>query len=827
MADRHYSGARTPRATYRFQFNEHFRLKDALGLVPYLHELGISHVYASPLFKAFPHSLHGYDVCDFQQLNPEIGAEDDLEKLVAALRRHDMGLILDIVPNHMGIGGPENIRWWDVLKNGRSSRFSQCFDIDWQPSGRHLRGKVLVPVLGDEYEHILRNHELQLQVEQNTFMLRYHEHRFPLAPASEARLPKKPELVQKFNANLDRLDSLIKQQNYLLACFTDGDRELNYRRFFAVSSLAALRVEDEKIFNEVHALVRQWYEKGWIDGLRVDHPDGLRDPEQYLQRLRVLAPDAWIVVEKVLKPGESLPDTWRVAGTTGYDFLNQADGIFIDAEGERSVSDVYTGFTGETGDYATLVREKKRDALKTLLAAEIQRLVGLLSGLADFHFGDGHFTQQGLAEALTEVVVCFPVYRSYLAPDRGAISSSDVASVEFAVHLSCKNRPELPPDIFAFIRDLLLKPQLTSEARDFVYRFQQLTGPAMAKGEEDTAFYCFNRLISLNEVGGDPGRFGVRVEAFQAFCQSLVQDWPDTMLSTSTHDTKRSEDVRARLALLSEIPDEWGCVVRRWSAMNERHRGEEWPDRNAEYLFYQSVVGAWPVSLDRMLAFMEKAVREAKQHTTWTEPNGAYEAALRNFITDTLRNSQFTAEVDQFVACLADAGYVNSLGQMLVKLTAPGVPDIYQGCELWNFTLVDPDNRRPVDFKLRHRLLAQAATIHSVAAWNHRNEGLPKLWMLRRVLNLRARRADLFAGSVQFLPAHGVKAEHVVAFTSGEHLMTILPRFILKLKNDWAGTRLTLPCGNWYNQFTGDVFSGTVNVETIFQAFPVALFTRN
>jgi (1->4)-alpha-D-glucan 1-alpha-D-glucosylmutase len=826
MGERLFSSSRIPRATYRLQFNEYFRLQDASALVPYLHELGISHVYASPLFKACAHSSHGYDVCDFSQLNPEIGTEIDLEKLVAALRAHDMGLVLDIVPNHMGICGPDNIWWWDVLKKGRSSRFADYFDIDWQPSNPDVRGKILVPVLGDEYERILMNHELQIGVESHALTLRYHDHLFPLSPDSETGLPREAVEIQKFNSDLERLDGLINQQHYRLACFLEGDRELNYRRFFAISSLAALRVEDEKVFNEVHALVRRWYERGWVDGLRVDHPDGLRDPERYLERLRLLAPNAWIVVEKILKPEEWLPNSWPVDGTTGYDFLNRAGGVFIDSKGEKALSELYGAFAGESASYPSVVYTKKRDILRTLLAAEIQRLAVLLGGLVAFEEGGGYFTRLHLAEALTEVIACFPVYRSYLAPDRGASNTTDVAHIEFAVHLGCEKRPELPPEIFAWIRGLLINPPANKTARDFVYRFQQLTGPAMAKGEEDTAFYCFHRLISLNEVGGDPAVFGVTKEVLQAFCQHLHQYWPGSLLSTSTHDTKRSEDVRARLALLSEIPGLWRQKVQGWSAMNERRRCGEWPDRNTEYLFYQTIVGAWPLARDRVLAFMEKAVREAKVHTNWTKPNQAYEAALRRFVSEACHDPDFIAEVEQFVAVLADAGQINSLGQMLIKLTTPGVPDIYQGCDLWNFALVDPDNRRPVDYQERHRILGQARTITAEEAWRQRKSGLPKLWTLRRVLNVRARRPDWFEGPVQMLEANGAKADHLVALMSGKHLISILPRFLLKLNNDWADTSLTLPRGIWHNEFTEEELSGTLNAETLFQRFPVALLTR-
>ncbi len=406
-----------PRATYRLQFNRYFRLADALRLVPYLHDLGISHLYASPLFKATPHSLHGYDVCDFNQLNPELGTEAELEKLVTALHQRKMGLVLDIVPNHMGITSPENLWWWDVLTSGKKSRFASHFDIDWKSSDNDLLGKVLVPILGDHYETVLNKGEFKLLFENGKFALGYHEHRFPLAPKTTGRLPTAAAL-KKLNSDFVALDRLIRQQNYRLAFHEHGDSKLNYRRFFAVSSLAAVCVEDEKVFEATHALLRRWLEKGMLDGLRVDHPDGLRDPAKYLQCLREMAPAAWIVVEKILEPGESLPESWPVQGTTGYDFLNQLNGLFIDTAAERAFTGLYVSFAGETADYTLLLTEKKRAVLKTLLAAELNRLTRLLAAIAARNAAVKGFSLAELQEALAEVIACFPVYRSYVAGER-------------------------------------------------------------------------------------------------------------------------------------------------------------------------------------------------------------------------------------------------------------------------------------------------------------------------------------------------------------------------------------------------------------------------
>ena len=814
-----------PRATYRLQFNGQFRLADALALVPYLDELGISHIYASPLLKASPHSAHGYDVCDFGRLNPEIGTEADLKKLAHALHRRKMGLVLDIVPNHMGVSSPENRWWWDVLTHGENSRFAKHFDIDWRSSDPNLCGKVLVPVLGDEYETLLSRGEFRLLREKGRFVLGYHEHRFPLAPQTVARVPKDPAGLTKFNSDISALDQLVRRQHYLLAFHIHGDARLNYRRFFAVSSLAAVRVEDPPVFDAVHARVRKWIENGWLDSVRVDHPDGLRDPEKYLQRLRSIAPDLWIVVEKILEPGEMLPETWPVQGTTGYDFLNQVNGLFVDAAAEAPFTDFYAEFTGETVDYPALVREKKHAVLKTLLAAELNRLAGLLASAAAAVGAPGNFSIAELRDALAETIVCFPVYRSYFSGKKTP-PAADLEVVKAAVHLACGLRPDLPAEIFACIHELLLKPSRAVVVRNFVARFQQLTGPVMAKSVEDTAFYCFNRFVSLNEVGGDPKTFGVEEPAVHRFLTQQHARWPASQLATSTHDTKRGEDVRARLNLLSEIPETWKETVRRWSTLNARHRQNDLPDRNAEYFFYQTLVGSWPISEERAQAYMEKAALEAKRYTTWTARNAPYEKALRHFISGILHDPQFTADLEHFVGTLRNAAAINSLAQTLIKLTAPGVPDIYQGCELWDLSLVDPDNRRPVDFELRRNLLAAARAMTALTAWEQRDTGVCKLWLIRKTLALRRHFSDLAVDDFQPLWAFGAKRHHVFAFSRAGKIIVLVPRFVLKLNHEWAGTTVVLPEGLWGNEFTGENLRGEILMEEVFRAFPVALLRR-
>jgi (1->4)-alpha-D-glucan 1-alpha-D-glucosylmutase len=814
-----------PRATYRLQFNEHFRLADSLVLVSYLQELGVSHIYASPIFKAAPHSMHGYDICDFTQINPEIGTEAELKELANALHEKGMGIILDIVPNHMGIASPENPWWWDVLTNGKKSNSADYFDIDWESSEKNLRGKVLVPVLSGEYQTILNKGEFQLVHENEKLLLRYHEHRFPLASKTISNLSTTESSLKNFNADFSALDKLIQDQNYVLESCTRGDARLNYRRFFAVNSLAAVCVSDEKVFNATHVLPRRWIERGWLDGLRVDHPDGLRDPQKYLERLRDIALNAWIVVEKVLEPEELLPANWPVQGTTGYDFLNQLNGLFIEPSAEKYLSDFYAEFTGETTDYATLVRNTKRDMLNNLFVAEFKRLANLLAKVATRRAKGRDFSREHLNDALGEIIVHFPVYRSYIS-EMHCASDEDIATVEAAIHLASETRKDLPPEIFAFIHALLLTPQLSAAARDFIARFQQLTGPVMAKGVEDTAFYCFNRFISLNEVGSDPKLFGVSLESFHKFCQQRQSDWPYSQLTTSTHDTKRSEDVRSRLNVLSEIPEVWAQTVRSWSKMNECHRHNNLPDRNIEYFFCQTLVSAWPISEERVQSYMEKSAHESKQHTTWTNRNEPYENALKNFISESMRDPQFITSLEHFVGTLATAAAVNSLAQTLIKLTAPGVPDIYQGCELLSFSLVDPDNRHPVDWELRRQFIVEAESLSIEKVWQRRAHDLPKLWLIKKTLKLRKNFSDFSNFNYNPIFVTGAKADHIVAFARGESVITIVPRFLLKLNNDWQGTLLKLPEGNWHNEFTGDVFSGAIAVEDLFCKFPVALLVK-
>jgi (1->4)-alpha-D-glucan 1-alpha-D-glucosylmutase len=831
---------RIPRATYRFQFNERFRLRDALALVPGLNELGISHIYASPLFKACPHSTHGYDVCDYNELNPEIGMETDLAELAAALREHGMGLVLDIVPNHMGIGVPENRWWWDVLTWGQSSPYAEYFDIDWESPDPDLRDKVLAPVLSDGYERELERGAFAIADHAGELVLCYGDHLFPLTPSSLpeplAEIRRQPEAadgaaeaLRQLNADTAGLDAIIRRQHYRLACWHEGAGRLNYRRFFNVNTLAGLRMEDKGVFFDSHALLCAWLKQGWVDGLRVDHPDGLRDPGQYLRRLHGLAPGAWIVVEKILSSQESLPAAWPVAGSTGYDFMNRVNGLFVDPRGERPLFDFYAEFTGKTSEFATVRHEKKCLVLKEMFVPEVERLCEMLSQIAATHVRFRNRGKEELRDAMIELAASLPVYRTYVRDQEGAVGKADVAWIERAEAAARQRRPDIDPELFGFLRDLLLVRLRGQREAEFVARFQQLTGAATAKGVEDTAFYCFNRLMSLNEVGGDPGRFGLEPDAFHDFCRCQHAHWPNSMLGTTTHDTKRSEDVRARLNLLSEIPERWREAVLRWSAMNTRHRRNEWPDRDIEYLLYQTLVGAWPLPLERALAYMEKAAREARQHTSWAQRIPAYDAALMRFVTAVMDDPEFQGDLQHFVEPLLEAGQVNSLAQTLIKLTAPGVPDFYQGCDLWDLSLVDPDNRRPVDFQLRTRLLQEMRTLNAEETWQRRDTGLPKMWLIRQALTLRRNRPGLFDGSSRHetLPVHGVKANHAFVFFRTGGVITVAPRLVLGLAGDWVDTSVEIPRGNWRNELTGeDVAAGPAYVAALLRKFPVALLAR-
>ncbi len=633
--------------------------------------------------------------------------------------------------------------------------------------------------------------------------------------------------VSRVNHDVEALDALIDQQNYRLALWRTASRDLGYRRFFDIKDLAGLRIEEMEVFQSTHELPFSWVRKGWVQGLRIDHPDGLRNPQEYFHRLRDTCPTAWIVAEKILETDEKLPRDWPIDGTTGYEFLNLVNGLFIDPNGEMPLTYVYEDVTGEQTDFGVLARICKRLVVTELLGSELNRLTSLFVNICESHRRHRDYTRHELREALCETAVCFPVYRSYVATARNAVSREDEIYITQAVEDAMKERPDLDPVLFRFLKDMLLLRINGTLESELAMRFQQLTSPAMAKGVEDTAFYRFNRLTALNEVGGNPGCFGVNIEKFHDACIEAQDKHPLAMLASTTHDTKRSEDVRARLALLSEIPDLWNNVVCRWIENNERHNRREIPDRNTEYLFYQTLVGAWPITTERMAAYMEKAVREAKVHTSWTRQNDIYERDLREFVIAVMNDDDFRKDLENFVAPLVTPGRINSLAQTLIKLTAPGVPDIYQGTEIWNLSLVDPDNRREVDFTIRRNLLDELNHLSVEDIQARSEEGLPKLWIIRQTLHLRRRKPALFGPHSTYLPLHarGAEAEHIVAFARGDGLMTVVPRLTMHLDGQWADTILDVPSGYWHNILTGDEFEGgKIRIKDIFSRFPVGLF---
>jgi (1->4)-alpha-D-glucan 1-alpha-D-glucosylmutase len=900
-----------PGATYRVQLRPGFGFAEAAAIAGYLADLGVSHLYSSPYLQAAPGSTHGYDVIDHSRVNEELGGAAGHARLGEALNAHGLGQVLDVVPNHMAIDpeGSEarNSWWWDVLENGPASRWARTFDVDWDPPQSRLRNTVLLPILGDHYGRILEDGELRLVRCGGKFEIHYHEHRMPVAPRSLdlllgaaaercgspdlafiadacgalplatatdrasslrrhrdkevlagqlARLAgERPEVasavdavVAEINADPDLLHDLLERQNYRPAFWRTAGRELDYRRFFDVHTLVGLRTEDERVFAETHALILDLLRSGTLDGLRIDHPDGLRDPKQYFERLRAATPEAWIVAEKILEPGEPLCADWPVDGTTGYDFLNLVGGLFVDPAGEGPLSALCAELTGQSLDWPALVYEKKCFVLRELLASDVNRLAEVFLQVCERHRRFRDFTRFELREALAEAAACFPVYRTYVQPAAGTVSATDARFIEEAVDTARGRRPDLSGDLFDFFRDLLLLRVRGIEGgpeEELVMRFQQLTGPVMAKGVEDTAFYNFHRLVSLNEVGGDPGRFGVAPEDFHRACAAAQERWPRTMTATSTHDTKRSEDVRLRLHLLSEIPERWGEAVRRWREHNAQFLGGnrtdrsdptdpsdrfEHPDRNTEYLLYQTLVGAWPLETERAVAYMEKAAREAKAFTSWTRVDADWEEALRGFIERVTGDEEFLADLAAFVAPLVEPGRISSLAQTLIRCTAPGVPDTYQGSEIWDLSLVDPDNRRPVDYALRRRLLddlGAGMTPEEILA--RMDEGLPKLWVLQRALTLRRRLPAAFGpeGEYQPLQAEGERAGHAVAFVRGGAVVTVAPRLVLTLGGAWGDTALDLPAGRWRNELSGEtVEGGAVRLAALLARFPVALLTR-
>jgi (1->4)-alpha-D-glucan 1-alpha-D-glucosylmutase len=918
-----------PRATYRLQFHEGFRFSDAAALAPYLARLGISHVYASPYLKARPGSSHGYDIVDHGRLNPKLGSEVDFRAMVAAFRESGLGQLLDFVPNHMGVGGADNPWWLDVLEWGPDSDYAGWFDIDWDPDRRYLHNKLLVPFLGDQYGAVLEDgqFELRFDPEGGGFAVwAYGTHKLPICPLNYERVlgHDHPELerlgdafsglpnwrprvharardlqaelatlvrerddvraaveaaVAQLNGKPGRLetwrtlDALIQDQHWRAAHFRVAADDINYRRFFNINELAGLRMELPELFDHAHRFVFSLLEDGTLDGLRIDHVDGLLDPKGYLQRLREAAPRPfYLVVEKILSRHEALREDWPVEGTTGYEFANLVLGLLVDPAGEEGFSRIYAEFIRGVEPFAETVRDCKIRIMLNEMASELNTLARDAARVARQNPRTADFTRNILQRALKEIVACFPVYRTYVD---GAVlpTEADRRDIDWAIAQARRNETDLDPSVFDFLHRLLTS-DLVAEPRSgfsrhsvvrFAMRVQQYSGPVMAKGLEDTAFYRYNRFVALNEVGGHPDHFGVSLSAFHKANAQRATRWPHAMLGTSTHDTKRGEDTRARLAVLSEIPEEWARQVQTWSRILRARRGDVEgtapPDRNDEYLFYQLLLGAWPAELTgtgtpdtealrgfagRMEGAMVKSMREAKRHTTWAAPNTAYEEGMLGFLREALDPARSAAFLDAFLPFqeqVARLGFRNSLVQTALKLTLPGMPDIYQGCELWDLSLVDPDNRRPVDYELRRRVLEEvgaamaqdrrAAMPSMLENWR---DGRAKLALTANLLAYRQERPALFnEGGYEPLAATGEKADQLCAFlrSHGEdRLLVVTSRFPARLETNrgWGDTAIPITqaggVAGWRDLLTGRRFGsgdGLLMGEDTLADSPVSL----
>ena len=790
-------GKPVPVSTYRVQLrpaaDNHpgFGFDDAAAAAPYLAQLGVTHLYCSPYLQAAPGSPHGYDVVDHSRLNSELGGQDAFDRMVAACRDVGLGIILDVVPNHMAVSEPEsqNAQWWSVLREGQQSPHADWFDIDWDSAANP--GKVLVPVLGSVLEDVVG--ELTIADDR----IHYYDHVVPIAPGT---------LVPG-----DVLATLDKQ-HYRLCHWKVAGTELNYRRFFDVTTLAGVRVEVPSVFDDTHRIIVEQVRDGILDGLRIDHPDGLADPGGYLERLAEQTGDAWVVVEKILEPGERLPDDWACAGTTGYDALNRILGLFVDPAGEAPLTEHWQRVTDETSSYDEVVAITKRLILSDVLAAEVNRLTDVAVRAT------GYEDRAGLREGLVELLASFGVYRAYLAPT-GPADEVAREHVEQAVAAAVAAKPGRKDEIALVARLALAEGPGGAAAEEFVTRFQQTCGPVMAKGVEDTAFYRYFRLSGLNEVGGDPTRFGVPAAEFHAACVEASARWPVTMTTLSTHDTKRSEDVRARLVLLSQDPGTWTEAVTRWSGLAERHGTL---DGATEQLIWQTLVGAWPLTEDRLLAYLEKATREAKASTSWLAPVPSYDDAVVAFARAVLADEEITSDIAAFVKRLAPAWRVTALAQKLVQLTMPGVADTYQGTELFDLSLVDPDNRRPVDFGDRRRLLE---AVDSPGAPVVDDSGAAKLHVVARTLRLRREHPDVFLSAGSYTPVDA--GDRALAFARAGRVLTVVPlRASSTCADGWGDDAVALPEGGWRNVLTdARVTSG--RLAELLADFPVALLVRD
>jgi (1->4)-alpha-D-glucan 1-alpha-D-glucosylmutase len=793
-----------PVSTYRLQLQPGFGFADAAASAGYLAELGVSHVYLSPILQATPGSRHGYDVVDHSRISADLGGETAFRDMVRRFRTAGLGVIVDIVPNHMAIPVPESLNrpLWSVLRDGPDSEFASWFDVDWTAED----GRLLLPVLGGPLDGCLDDLTVARQPtgpgSSAEPVLRYFDHVFPLRPDT-GTLP---------------LPDLLAEQYYRLADWRLAAAELNWRRFFDISSLIAVRVEDPDVFEATHALILGLVAEGLIDGLRVDHPDGLADPRGYLARLAERTGGLWVCTEKILSGDERLPAGWRCAGTTGYDSLAAVGGLFLDPAGAQPLATGYAEFTGGPARFAGVAEAAKRAEAEQALAAEVARLARLVSQTAPPALA-GYAERSGqpgadLTAVLTELLTAMPVYRAYVVPGEPAPPES-AAILDQAAAAARERLPAHLHPLLAAVAGLA-----QTGPAPFVTLFQQVCGPVMAKGVEDTAFYRWSRLAALNEVGGDPDRFGCEPAEFHRFAARLAQDWPGTLTTLSTHDTKRQEDVRARLAVLAEIPQAWLAGVTRWHDRALARSNGLAPDPDTEYLMWQTLAGAWPLDRERLTAYLVKAMREAKTRTSWTDPDAEYEAMVLSLAEQVLDDDELTSQVAGFAAALGEDARANSLGMKLVQLTMPGVPDTYQGCELAGLALVDPDNRRPADFTQARELLAAQYAGRPAASLD-----AEKLLITTTALRLRRTHPDWFAAGYQPLAAEGPAAGHAVAFARGQ-AVTVATRQPagLRRRGGWAGTVLPLPAGTYQDLLSGATHTGPRPLlATLTERHPVAL----
>jgi (1->4)-alpha-D-glucan 1-alpha-D-glucosylmutase len=949
---------RIPIATYRLQFNKNFTFNDASKILGYLRELGISEIYASPILTSRRGSGHGYDVTNPNHLDPDLGTEKDFDSFLSELAKHGMGLLLDIVPNHMAASS-ENPWWMDVLENGPDSAFSSYFDINWHPPSHNLDNKILLPILGRPFGEALDSGEFKLSFRNGKFQIEYFDSSFPLAPRTyravlahrigrlsnvldensaayqeyqgivaalsaisdrdttpiEAASDKRvrfesirerlrqlaadskevtrfiDENLAEFNgqegdpSSFSNLQRLLGEQYYVLVYWQNVNETINYRRFFTITDLVGMRVEDSLVFDATHSLILRLVSRGAVVGLRIDHIDGLRDPLAYLKRLqeRLAAEDvagsngeAYILVEKILARLEGLPPDWPVAGTTGYDYLNFANRILVNPTGAKAIERIYSDFIGRKMKFNDVLYQKKKLVMGTILGVEMRSLGRQLGELAAQARYARDLPRHELSEALIETTACFAVYRTYI---RNLDLPAEATKVlEEALAQARQRKLALNPQCFDFLRDVLLLqnpahdlPEHREARLSFVLRWQQFTGPIVAKGLEDTSLYVYHPLLSLNEVGGDPAPDAICPLEFFQFISQRQKQWPHSMNASSTHDTKRAEDVRARISVLSETPQEWHKHLNHWAALNEKHKAggnaAAVPDRNEEYFLYQTLLGMWPLEeghvpgvLERLQSYAVKATREAMVHTRWARPNLAHEEKLKKFaaaILDENKSATFLEDFHEFLRHVEFYGMLNSLSQTLLKITTPGVPDFYQGSELWDLRLVDPDNRGTVDFARRIELLGglkRNPQQHEVQfiedLFKNWTDGRIKLYLIWKALGARRQFSELFTDG-QFVPAEicGERAENITAFfrtSKSDRALIVAPKWLagsgMEKEADarlkfWGHTSIILPhksSRSWRNVFTGESIEsflngqqGSIEVATVLSHFPVALLSSD